>query len=73
VTERCTCYLPGAHGEKPRKRVLPHKIVRLPGRSPSYLSPVETDDPRCPVHGIAGSKIKRTLRLASDEGEARDG
>jgi len=64
VTERsgtCTCFVQGEHGERPRKRVVPHRVVRPTGRAAFYLPPVETDDPRCPIHGIAGSKIKRAL------------
>ena len=59
---QCTCYVRGTHGEKPRKRVVPHVVSRIPGRT-VYLPPVETDDPRCPVHGIAGTKIKRRLGI----------
>lgn len=58
---RCTCYVRGEHGEKPRKKVMPAKKSVMG----HYLPAVETDDPRCPVHGIAGRKIKRSLGLSS--------
>lgn len=54
---RCTCYVRGARSEKPRKRVLPHRKSVMG----HYLPPVETDDPKCPVHGIAGRKIMRMV------------
>lgn len=60
LAERCTCYVRGAHGERPRKRVLPGKRSMLGGR---WLPYCETDDPRCPIHGIAGAKLKRALRI----------
>jgi hypothetical protein len=58
---RCTCYVRGTHDEKPRKKIVPHKVVRLRDGQTIYLPPVETDDPKCPIHGLAGSKIKRLV------------
>jgi hypothetical protein len=58
---RCTCYVRGDRDETPRKRLLPHRVVRFSSRPPVYLPSVETDDPRCPVHGIAGRKIMRPI------------
>lgn len=67
MSDRCTCYVRGAHGEKPRRRVLPQIISRrVPGRT-LYFPPVETDDAWCPVHGIAGrATLRRIEELSRD-------
>jgi hypothetical protein len=62
MTPPCTCLIRGKHGEKPRPRVVPQRLVRLPSGKVVYLPPCETADHRCPVHGIAGSKIRRIMK-----------